>query len=754
MKIPHEILFGNMSKSISSNMEYLDIINAYSGNNILIDINLDIEINQDNKNVIKYIKEKIYKAKIINKPSNYNLLVVNVKFNNLDDPLYNVLIDNSNVSIMTRFKYINYGIRTFSSYQISTKSLQEIQKYIKSFGNYNKIWNDLASATDYNYSRFKKRTWPYMTLKSSEWKQAVVTASAADGYPAQLADTKTQSIETKIVTNEQKANFNNNYDKWYIIPASEYIDTSIFVQIIKLLIKINMHPEAIELFFRLCISPYHVHIIKEKDIWNTVLPIINTYNKMDVLQYVMYYNMYIFRHEETIIHTRVHQKYRIIFTLSQAASLPHFNNINILRNPYVQQLTGSTSLKKSMLLKINGYRKINNECEFRRRFNIATGGAFKNIDMKKLGASITGSILIPCVHTSPLEQGFESVEWNTTKTYISQRGCDIENAQDAAFEAYLQYYYPGNASLPVDVYNAKVKYNTDHDCKDAKINASVNDDNVISDDDEVIAPDEVEPDEVAHNEVIAPDEADQDNIKIENSIPKYNELADIDIAIAALCSDSFDAITDQILLKVRENCKYRGMVYKKKIITSTYKWHLYGPGLPRPIEIFRFFGGPEKLTKRFHMCCVKMWYDNDIYMYRECIASLLSGTNEYYNWFSCNKIPADVVLKYTQRGISTILNQKEITAAKLYIKNNERWGPIFDNGNCNIDNLNSITNIYHPFFSPDKYNCGIRLNLKHFNRPINTNEAYLSINKNSNIRTKLKKATRICPPQKHIIAGY
>ena len=103
-----------------------------------------------------------------------------------------------------------------------------------------------------------------------------------------------------------------------------------------------------------------------------------------------------------------------------------------------------------------------------------------------------------------------------------------------------------------------------------------------------------------------------------------------------------------------------------------------------------------------------MYYDGDLMIFRSCIASLLSGVNESYKWFSCNKTAGDVLLKYIQRGISIMLNDVESQVLLNYIKITDRW------------NVNSGTTIFgpvhvnHMFFAPDKYDAGIRKTLRKF----------------------------------------
>jgi hypothetical protein len=94
----------------------------------------------------------------------------------------------------------------------------------------------------------------------------------------------------------------------------------------------------------------------------------------------------------------------------------------------------------------------------------------------------------------------------------------------------------------------------------------------------------------------------------------------------------------------------------------------------------------------------------------------LSGVGENYKWFSCNKVPADVLLKYVQKGISIILNSKERKAVSKYIMSNDRWGGVLNNLGIKPEKIYCCVTAGHPFFRPGIYGCGIRQSLRKFER--------------------------------------
>jgi hypothetical protein len=212
------------------------------------------------------------------------------------------------------------------------------------------------------------------------------------------------------------------------------------------------------------------------------------------------------------------------------------------------------------------------------------------------------------------------------------------------------------------------------------------------------------------------DELDNSASKFKPAVrPQFNALSDIDVSITAKTMEEFTDIAERLFERIRENCRVRGEVYMKRIDTlSQYKYKIYGPGLSRPIDLFRIDYGPEIMVKRFHLNCVKMFYQapDKIYMWRSCIAALLSGVNEYYSWFSCNKIPADILLKYAMRGISTVLNAHERNALTKYVRAEPRWSVYFEQIAANPQDMFGGITTSHTYFQPHLYKAGLRMGLR------------------------------------------
>jgi hypothetical protein len=210
---------------------------------------------------------------------------------------------------------------------------------------------------------------------------------------------------------------------------------------------------------------------------------------------------------------------------------------------------------------------------------------------------------------------------------------------------------------------------------------------------------------------------------------EYNSMADIDISITTRDITVFKTRALELCGKIIENCKHRGAVYVKEVKTiASFKFQLYGPGLPRPVEIFRIPYDPIKMVKKFHVNAVKMYYNGTVYILRSCLSTLLSGVGETYKWFSCNKIPADVLLKYAQRGISIILNTHERETISNYIDTNERWKKAIKYLKINSSNIYCCVKYNHGFFYPGEYDCGIRMGLRRTATSVETNKTRLNMN--------------------------
>ncbi len=682
-------------------------------------------------------------------------IILTTRFQPADSALFNQLVDHSIYDIEKLIDIIQQAMQYFNNYDISRKMQNFINRYVWGVSTNADVWHRLVSKPDYNLNLFKTRTLPYFHIESKEWVKANNDALLSN-YPSELIRAASKRDGTTTLNSDQvefsdeinMATRNNNFLEWNLLPVEQYPDLDKLMKIIQTIHDIGLKNFAVILFTKFLIAPNTSHIIFEPKMWAIFEPIMASNKDIEeIIRYACCYAMYILRQEETIMFTQVNLKYRVLVTLEQAASLPSFSSAHMERDPYITQLTDDSRLSDSIPFYTRGYRKINSRAEFNRRFNIATGGAFKNVDLRKLGAAITGSILIPCVHKNPLEAGFEDVDWcltrGTIKTPFPYMVDTLETAADKEFWAYLETYYPSYVSLTNADYQSQVlkkeEYRTpDEDIhyeKDTEVPATVfspasneiktsdsthdNQRNTPHTNQRNAEPvSRPAPTSNQSHSAINPNETERKPIQ---PTVDYNQLADIDISITCRDFETFTTNALSLYEQIKDNCSHRGPVYIKEVRTlNAVKYKIYGPGIPRPMDIFRIPYEPVKMVKKFHVHAVKMYYDNDITMFRSCVACLLSGVGESYKWFSCNKVPADVLLKYAQRGISIILNKIERDALSNYIEQSDRWGVMLRYFQLDAKKIYCCVTSNHPFFRPDIHGSGVRLGLREFKRDLTT----------------------------------
>lgn len=659
---------------------------------------------------------------------------ITTTFTSEDAHIFNYLLDRSDLTIGELFDAIKNAHEFFIEYDITCKSQTTIDKYINTFGQFNRTWTGLTSKPDYNLTIFSNRMLPYFSLECMDWVKANLDTLKGD-YPAEITESKKRHISGTDLSKDDYheemslATKNNNFLEWQVLPLDKYPNLDILINRIKLLVKINLNRQAKIMICRLLLSPRECHIIKRPEIWDILKPELKNKDFGILIKYCMYYAMYILKQEETIMFSQVNQLSRVLFTLEEANKLPTLDGCHIDRTPYIVQLTNDTQLSQTMPFYLHGKRQINTKTEFQRRFQIATGGAFNGFDLKSIGAAITGSILIPCVHQSPLEHGFEDVDWERAREDIELEYPYMidtpENPSDKAFADYLEYYYPGYSSLKNEDFLQQVmgigeKPKSNEKAVDQK---SFFPESVPYEDSATSKPlniEDVEKEKPVEQGNMVLDQKQAEN-KTQRNATEYNQLADIDISITTKDLQTFKERALKLYEVICNNCKHRGSVHIKEVKTiASIKYKIYGPGIPRPMDIFRIPYDPVKMIKKFHVHAVKMFYNGDLIMFRACVSSLLSGVGESYKWFSCNKVPADVLLKYAQRGISIILNSKEREAISKYIMANNRWGNIITKLGINPEKIYCCVTAGHPFFRPGLYDCGIRLNLRRFERDANS----------------------------------
>ena len=239
-----------------------------------------------------------------------------------------------------------------------------------------------------------------------------------------------------------------------------------------------------------------------------------------------------------------------------------------------------------------------------------------------------------------------------------------------------------------------------------------------------------------------------ENFKYRSELYYSADGGDIDISISEESYKKFIRETEQIIDIMNKNIISlygEPFTVKELCVGSGIRYHLMHTKIKRKFEIFRVPKSHIDLVSSFHVACVRMYWDfNNLWMTRGCATALLTGINENFNWFSSNKIPTDIILKYMQRGYTTILNHKELACLEEYIKT---FGNHWNYGIWDHKDITGKFKFDHPFFRVDAVPKGLR-----FGKPIITHGIYLgniddntykllaplSYGDNSLIRYKLK----------------
>lgn len=693
--------------------------NIPSGHTLLVRCHLGdavVEIPQSNHKNSKYIFKSSYEVEESCDFKMRTVIIISMN-SSLDDMLFVKLVNN--ITDVYEFYEIMdilaLGNGFFDLMELTQKTICKIQNWINRLGRSSYVWNNLTNKPDYNLELQKKRFYPFYHIKNKEWKEISSEARENKDYPPTNSKIFEQGNDDgkDFITEKAISQKHNNFMSYPVLNPSKYGNIKKVSNCLKILIDLDLKHEAMEAFLRLCLTPSYCHIIKYPDVWKLITPLIDNIHAKNIMLYVVYYAQYILRHESTKMFSQVQRSYRVLWTYSELRIQPDAHDAHIERDPYIQQLPDDTFISQTVPFYLREKRIINAPNIFDRRLFLATGGALVDVDLKALKASLSGSILIPCITQSPLEERFEGIRIDPIRKirgYIPTHCSDYYGLteQDLDFLSYLEYFYPSYDSLKDHEYIKEVL--TEKNEKIVKFDMK----SYIE---------KKEREEV-------PDYKD-------DRMPDYNKLADMDISLTTHTFDDFREKAMELFKQIEKNVQFRGPIWIIEIETlSSFKFKIYGPGLLRPIDLFRVPYDASKMVKKFHVPCVRMWFEgkqetkfseekistdpktvNGIIVYDSCLRALKSGINDSYKWFSCNKIPADVILKYAQRGITTVLNKKERQALEAYMLIGKRWKELLEinpDGKLDSNHMDifGVMTDKHKFFYPAQFNSGIRMNLR------------------------------------------
>jgi len=705
------------SKNMESKAKTID--NTHSGNSVVVRCHLGdlvVEIPQLNHKNIKYITKSSHE---IDEDCDVKMrTVISIEMNpELDDMLFVKLVNN--ISDVYEFYEIMdiwaLGNQFFDHMELTQKTIGKIQNWINHLGRSSYIWNNLTNKPDYNLELQKKRFYPFYNIKCKEWKEVASEARENKEYPPTNSKIFEQGNDDgKDFTVEQTVSQkHNNFMSYPVLNPNKYGNIKQTIKCLKILVSLELKHEAMEAFMRLCLTPAYCHIIKSPEVWKLMSDMIVDSHARNIVMYVVYYAQYILRHESTKMFSQVRRNYRVLHKYEELLTQPDSHDLHIERDPYIQQLPDDTFISQTVPFYLREKRIINPPDVFERRLFLATGGSLANIDLKNLKATLSGSILIPCVTRSPLEERFLGVRLDPIRKIRGYTPTHCPkyyelSEQDLNFLSFLEYFYPSYDSLKDHEYIKEVI--TEKNEKLVKFDMKT---------------------------YIEKKENKEDPNDKEDKMPDYNKLADMDISLTTHTFDDFRENARSLFKQIKHNVRFRGPVWMIEIETlASFKFKIYGPGLIRPIDLFRIPYDAAKMVKKFHVPCVRMWFEgtqevdildgkivagsssaDDLIIFDSCLRALKSGVNNSYKWFSCNKIPADVILKYAQRGITTVLNKKERLALEAYMLIGKRWKNLLDvapDGQLDANSMDifGVMSDKHKFFHSAQFDSGIRMNLR------------------------------------------
>jgi len=632
---------------------------------------------------------------------------------------FSYALGNANADVFDIVRTAYVGYKTFGVLVTPDLFLPALTRFVRKQTMSRYTWRMLTSMPDYNLHLLKKRSWPYFDVDADDAKEWKRNAAGDNDYPAQLAsDAGASSASKSRLPSIPYTNFSAHV----ATEPADYLNLDAEVRMLQMLDEMQL--PTLEFCIRYMLDPKRCHIVKHPGFWSLVKP-------SSIVGYALYYSMYILRHEETTIFSKISRRHRSVFTHSEAIRLPRVQAIQL--DPHMQQLSGRIHSSTAMPFYVRGSRRLTTAAEFSRRFDIITGGCLRGINLAELNAAVSGSILVPCAATSPLEELFHHEYWGVIPRQAERWG-NTMSEQDKQFALFAEYYYPSHDSLiALEVPAAKARR----------------------------------------------------SFLVEEKAPPiknrgYNTISDIDISISVKSGDEFTDIAQTIFKKIQANCRMPIAMEKKETLSS-FKYKIFGPGIMRPIDLFQIYYDPVRMTKKFHLPCVKMWFEGTaadhtraaaadhtraaaadhtraaaaknggavgLFMHRACVASLISGVNERYSWFSCNKIPAEVVLKYAMRGYSTLLNQREMDTLERFMATAPRW-----NWDCQI--FGSIS-ARHPVFADAER--GTRFGLLPFELTHTTCDFPVPVNFNvperNGVVLSVKNGTHVVPPNEEFIQAY
>lgn len=507
----------------------------------------------------------------------------------------------------------------------------KLRQFIDLIGKNIYIWNQLASKKEFSLYSFRKRSWPVSHKSNKEWQDDAKNIGLVERiYPGIHQIELKRKINKDKYIGEIKQTTNYGLFRYYKISKDTLYED--------LFINIPDEKMAVEYVLRCMISKKYFHHILTKKVFSKLNNILTNNLRLNkIVKYSMKYMFYMLLKIERMNGKNIDKDSPCVIDEDVFREFPIFEG-ELDASPYFAEIYNDKrygNLREHLIMYLGGKRKFTDRKTFLSRLDIVSDGLLTNIDLEKHNAFVTGSSLVPCLVTNPLEKNFDR------------------------FEDYIDYYYP-------NYYN----------------NCEKQDKEIID-----FILDKPEYSILTKKECLTklPDIIDEEDDKeltemYENLIKTQSRVSDMDIAVRAKTHLEYQKkvfdIFDEIIKSLPAE-KANKLYLQKYKLKYGYKWILKGG--KRHIEFFRINIEPQKLLYSFHVNIVRFWWDGKkLRGLASGICAALTGVNQWYKWIFNNKNPIDIIMKYMQRGYTTLINIEEIKFLKLYINRSDNYNNVKD----------------------------------------------------------------------------
>ena len=689
-----------------------------------------------------------------------NLLLIKVPMSLINNENHYTRLTILSDSIIERFNFNNYKLEDKNLVlQIFNISYENIKLYLLQYEDTNtfvNIYKQLIINRYFNVTNLQMITNNILSMsENNNWFEK--SSLLHNKYISYFEDRKInyhflkKNAQFENYLNNSIVKYNNlSFDNYKINTNNDFTKE----EITNLLTELPTKPRFL-LFCNLLISESYSHLIlNNKELLIFMKPVITQF--IQLFRYLFSYAWMIFYFDEISKKSYIKKEDNCIFTIDTASHLPlfPFSIHNPKMNPYSPILLddhnlnseynigGIVDYKASVFNKNNNnnYKMFSNNGianmnEFKDNLNIfltgdSTKNILENINWKKLKIAIGGSIMCACIQKHhPLIDLFSNFpEKDRLKRYFNEyyANADVDimfiNNNELDFMDNVNEFYDQivfnicKINQNADISKIKLECN-----KHIYLFVTENDiNNIIS-----------KNSEISYNKIVNNfDELDIKNLFLDllnEQLEKYKK-------------NFFSKLTDEQIeiYKVKyydytnfDNINFRIRLAQNSYETNigvTFKYKLHSEYLDHPFELFMIKYDFMSVVQKFHLPCVRTFYDGDnVYLTPSCISAHLTYMNIDYKYFAGSSNPIEIINKYRMRGFGTWLNEHEKFILIKYSVENQNWNNLYtiniNNDDSIISNLGSL-NINHKLFRPRLYNPDNYINCK----PVDIQSGYFNIN--------------------------